>query len=123
MSKKEQIINLASEYNTYSEIARKVGVSRQYVSQILSSSYIKLQDFRKLTEDECVYPALRNWWNENRMTIPKFMEAMGLIYHDTNTARMRGYFSGQRSPRKDYIDHLLSVTRFTYEQLFNKDGG
>ena len=61
MTKKEQIISLAEECHTYSEIARIVGVSRQYVSQVLCLTGTPLTDFRKLSEKDCIYDCIRNW--------------------------------------------------------------
>ena len=122
MSKKEQIIQLEQECYSYSEIARIAGVSRQYVSQVFCKCGLDFPDFRKLSDKECIYAGLRKWWNENRMTYPKFIEAMGMCYHDANLYRLKRYFTGESNPRKDYIDKLIAVTGLTYEQLFYGDG-
>lgn len=122
MTKREQIVHMASQCCSYREIAEAVGVTRQYVYQIVRRCGLELCDFRKLSEHECVYPGLRNWWNQNRMTYLKFFDVTGLRYHDTNIRRLERYFSGESHPRKDYIDKLIAVTGLTYEQLFYEGG-
>jgi transcriptional regulator with XRE-family HTH domain len=122
MTKKEQIISLAEQCHTYSEIARITGVSRQYVSQVIVRIGKPLTDFRKLSEKDCVYDGIRNWWNSNRMSYHKFFDLMGMRYHQTNITRLQRYFSGEFQPRKDYIDRLISVTGLSYEQLFSREG-
>lgn len=122
MTKKDQIISLAEECHTYSEIARIVGVSRQYVSQVLCLTGTPLTDFRKLSEKDCIYDGVRNWWNRNRMSYHKFFDLMGMRYHQTNIIRLQRYFSGEFHPRKDYIDRLIAVSGLSYDQLFSIGG-
>lgn len=121
MTKKEQIVKLAGECCTLSEIAKTVGVSRQYVSQVCCQNHLGLSDFRKLSETDCIYAGIRSWWNDNRMTYKKFFNLIGMTYHNANIVMLKRYLSGENSPRKDYIDKLIAATGISYEQLFRQD--
>ena len=118
MTRKEQIVQLANDGYNYAEIANIVGVTRQYVTQVVSGSKTNLSDFRRMSEKQCIYPNLRNWWNENRMTYHHFFDLMEVSYHNTNIVRLKEYFRGKLNPRKDYIDRLRKATGMSYETLF-----
>ena len=120
MSKKEQITLLAEQGLTMREIAGQVGVTRQYVSSCLCGT--GLHDFIRLREEDCIYPNLRKWWNEHRMTLPRFFEAMGMRYHNNSINRLHIYMRGDGNPRKDFIDKLIAATGLPYETLFYREG-
>lgn len=121
MTNKDKIISLSDEGYNYSEIARLVGVSRQYVTQVLGSRGVGLSDFRKIYEDQCIYPEFRKWWNENRMTYHKFFALMGMAYHQGNLNRFNMYIKGKGDPRKEYIDKMIAATGIPYERLFSRE--
>lgn len=123
MNRKEQILQLVGEGINFSEIARIVGCTRQYVTQVVRDSGTQYTDYRRLTDDVCIYPNFRKWWNDNRMTYRKFFDLMGIIYHDTNIGRLHTYISGKGNPRKSYIDLMIAATGIPYETLFYKEGG
>ena len=127
ISKTQQIIQLASEGYRQSDIAKKVGVSRQFVSQIFWKHNINRVNRERvggttLSSENCVYPALRDWWNENNMSYKKFLDLMQMSYHENNINSMKYLFMGNRNIRKSIIDKLITVTGFTYEKLFSRDG-
>lgn len=124
ISKTQQIIQLASEGYRQSDIAKKVGVSRQFVSQIYWKHNISRERESRttLSSENCVYPALRDWWNENNMSYKKFFDLMQMNYHGNNIKSMEYFFIGNRDIRKSFIDKLITVTGFPYEQLFYRDG-
>lgn len=123
MNIKEQVLELTDQGYTFSEIGRRCGCTRQYVTQILKRSNVSISDFRKLSEDNCVYPNILKWWNENRMTYPKFLSSMDMVYHQNNITRLKKYLRGDGNPRKEYIDKMIAATGMPYEELFQKDGG
>ena len=124
ISKTQQIIQLASEGCRQSDIAKKVGVSRQFVSHICWKHNISIErtSITTFSSENCVYPALRDWWNENNMSYKKFFDLMQMSYHGENLKSMKSFFMGNRDIRKSFIDKLISVTGFSYEQLFYRDG-
>lgn len=123
MTNKETILSLSDEGYTYSEIARLVGVTRQYVSIVLGPKGMGLSDFRKIYEDQCIYPEFRKWWNENRMTYHKFFALLGIAYHQANINRFHVYIRGEGDPRKEYIDKMIAATGIPYERLFSTGNG
>lgn len=103
---------------SYQQIADKYGVSRQTVGQACAS---RGGYFRTYTEDTCVYPYLRQWLNENRITRNEFIRLMGLIPCANENIRFGFYFRGEHYPSKQTIDKMLAVTGLTYEQLFYRE--
>ena len=121
MTKKGKILDLRKEGLKYKEIADQVGCSVQYVAQICSKG--NPGHFR-FVGDDCVYPNLRKWMNENKVSRKEFLRRMGLTTHPSNYERFCWYVKGKSFPRKDYIDKMLSVTGLTYETMFgvSQDG-
>lgn len=100
------------------EIAEKYGVSHQAVSNATAK---RNGYFKHYTEENCVYPNLRKWLNDNRVTRSEFVRRMGLPPHPNSNTRISAYFAGKNHPSKKIIDKLLEVTGMTYEELFWED--
>ena len=100
---------------TYREIAEKHGVSYQAVAQCCGRQG---PYFKAYTEEEVVYPGLRKWLNENRVTRSEFIRRMGNIGSGTMVSRIGKHFRGENLPTKKTIDSFIEVTGMTYEQLF-----
>ena len=101
------------------EIAEKYGVSYQAVSQ--ATAKIKKGYFTHYTEEQCVYPNLRNWLNDNKVTRSEFLRRIGLTPSPNNSTRLSYYFTGKNYPAKATIDKFLEITGMTYEELFLED--
>lgn len=122
MTNKEAIISLSGEGYNYSEIANLVGVSRQYVHIVLGpKGGDGLTRFRILSEDQCIYPEFRKWWNEHQMNYRKFLKLMGMVYHKSNITNLQRYMRGERYPRKESIDKMIAATGIPYERLFSRE--
>ena len=106
---------------TYAEIAKKYGVSRQAVQFACCKS--DDSKFRGWTEERCIYPNLRKWLNDNRVSLFEFIRRMDLVPCYKTSGRFGCYFKGRCYPRKDVIDKMLEVTGLTYEQLWEVDDG
>lgn len=104
---------------TYRQIAEKYGVSFQCVASCCGKQNDAF--FRAWTEDRCIWPNLRNWLNENRVTLKEFVRRMGDIPSSNVGCRVRGYFRGECYPQKGTIDKMLQVTGLTYEQLWARE--
>lgn len=115
MSKKEQILALRKQGLKHKEIAERLGISEQYSSQVCGAVYPM---YATPVGSECVYPNLREWMNENRVSRKEFLQRMGLTVHQNNYDRLNSYMTGKYYPRKPYIDKMLEVTGMTYETLF-----
>lgn len=54
---------------TYEQISKKYGVSRQRIHQIIGGDTDRVKNyFRTLTEKDCIYPNLRKWMNDNKVS-------------------------------------------------------
>ena len=104
-----------------SEVAKMYGVSYQAVAQATRKSSHNY--FRHYTEQECVYPNLRKWLNDNKVTRSELMRRMGMTASPTNYGRVSHYLKGRNYPYKNTIDKLLEVTGLTYEEFFQRDSG
>jgi transposase len=98
------------------EIAEMYGVSYQAVSQ--ATAKLRNGYFKHYTEKSCVYPNLRKWLNDNKVSRSEFARRMELPPTPTNTHRISYYFTGRSYPSKATIDKFLKATGLTYEELF-----
>lgn len=101
---------------TYQQIADKYGVSRQTVGQACGKANPKRFQFHG--EDKVIYPNLRNWMNDNKVSSLEMLRRMGFEAAPATYTKLRGILRGKFNPRKNWIDGLLSVTEMTYEELF-----
>ena len=104
---------------TYREIAEECGCSYQNVAKALASRNVVR--FRHFTENACVYPALRKWLNDNRVSIEELLRRVyGHNIGGTTRKRYTDVFRGHAELKKRDIDNLLRVTGMTYEELFRE---
>lgn len=104
---------------TYRQIAEKHGVSFQTVAQACSKS--DASKFRAFTESDCVYPNLRKWLNDNKVSRCEFIKRVGLCANNSASTIFGNYFRGKHYPNKQTIDKMLRVTGLTYEELFYRE--
>ena len=101
---------------TYREIAAKYGVTYQAVACVCGKN--NPNRFRYHTEKGVVYPNLRTWLNDNKVSVKELTRRLDIGTYAENCLRTRGVISGKTNPRKDYIDRLIAITGLTYEELF-----
>jgi hypothetical protein len=117
----KQYLILREQGLTYRDIAARLGVSYQAVAQVCAKQGDA--QFRKIKPDGCVYPVLRNWMNENRVSRQELYRRM----HDGEPCIgkapyvIRDRLTGRSLWRMDEIDRLLDVTGMTYEELFRRE--
>ena len=104
---------------TYQEIAKQFGVSYQAVAVALGKHHPG--HTRPLTEKQCIYPNLRRWMNENKISQAELIRRMGKMVGGRTSEMVRGWLIGRSYPKKPDIDILLKVTGLTYEELFKED--
>lgn len=104
---------------TYREIAKKHGVSHQAVAQACGKYAPQL--FKRYTEKEVVYPNLRNWLNENKVSRRELARRMGATEVLEASGRISRWFRGMGFPQKESIDKILKVTGLTYEELWEEE--
>lgn len=119
MSTFEEKKALREQGLSYTEIARRLGISKQAVQQGLASRDVRY--FQFVTEKGCIYPNIRKWMNDNRISVSEIARRMGLIPHSSTCERIRGYLTGANDPNKFTIDRILAITNLTYEQAFYRE--
>ena len=117
-SKRKKMQLLRDQGLKYREIAEKFGVSRQYVCAVCASYD---PDHFRIIDEHCVYPNLREWMNDHKVSRSELLRRMGLTVNANNSNRLSYYMRGENDPRKDYIDRMLKVTGMTYEKLFYRE--
>ena len=103
---------------TYNEIAKKYGVSHQTVAQALGK--YSPNRFKPYTAEEVVYPNLRRWLNEEKVSRREFARRIGWGGSASNTRYIGSWFGGTGYPQKQTIDRVLAVTGMTYEELWSR---
>ena len=117
-SKRKQMQMLRDQGLKYREIAERFGVSVQYVSMVCASY---APERFQVIDGNCVYPNLRKWMNDNKVSRSELLRRMGITVHPNNSGRLSSYMRGQCEPRKDFIDKMLKATGMTYEKLFYRE--
>lgn len=101
------------------DIAKRYGVSYQAVLHATAKTGTKY--FKNYTAERCVYPNLRQWLNDNKITINEFARRMGLAQGGGSSSRIIGYFNGRNYPQKETIDKMIEVTGLSYEEMFYRE--
>ena len=73
---------------------------------------------RAFTPERCVYSGIREWLNNNKMSLRQLCEHMDTIVTGATLNRVRDMLRGTRELRKSDIDRLMEITGLTYEQAF-----
>lgn len=103
---------------TYRTIAEKYGVSYQSVAQACGKGNPHL--FRYHTAKSVIYPNLRKWLNDNKISKQELLRRAGLEVLSENDKRLSDILSGRTEPRKTTIDRLIKATGMSYEKLFEE---
>lgn len=102
----------------YEQIGKKYGISRQYVYQLIGGE--TKSRFKTLTEKDCIYPNLRKWMNENKVSRVELTRRLFGNGYANNQNYLCNWLKGKRYPLKKNIDRLIKVTGLTYEELFKE---
>lgn len=115
------MVDMRRKGMTLREIADDTGLSYQQVFADLKGCGIDGY-FRAFTPKKCIYPNLRRWLNENRVTTKELclrMYGNDLAANRQSISRfMKGYAV---DISKSVIDRYISATGMTYEELFEKE--
>ena len=106
---------------SYRQIGEKYGLSRQRVFQIIGCTTDRRESyFRCITEKDCIYPNIRKWMNDNKVSKAEFCRRVFGNSHSQNWHHISNWLGGRRYPLKKSIDKLIEVTGLTYEELFKE---
>ena len=104
---------------TYRQIAAKYGVSHQVIGQACGKT--NPLRFRYWGEKACVYPNVRAWLNDNKVSKSELIRRMGLETCPNTMAAIGANLNGRTFPQKHKIDMLLAVTGLSYEEFFERE--
>jgi transcriptional regulator with XRE-family HTH domain len=121
MTTKEHCLLLEQQGYNRTQIAEKVGVTRQRVYQILGTA--EKGFFKPFTEQGCIYPNWRKWMNDHKVSVPELTQKMGMDACSNNYGLIKRWMRGDNFPLKFNIDKLIEVTGLSYEELFSREGG
>lgn len=119
MSTLEEKKALRDQGLTYQEIADRLGISRQAVNMSLAGYNPRL--FRHVTETGCIYPNLRRWMNDNKVSPRELTRRIGYEPFQGNIVRTENRLRGSLEMKKSFIDGVLRVTGMKYEEAFWKE--
>lgn len=108
--------SLREQGYTYQKIADISGLSKQRVSQLIGKT--NYGHSKPLTEEQCVYPNLRKWMNENRVCRMELTRRMYNNMHGRAYQHVSIFLKGVTYIHKPFLDKLLKITGMTYEELF-----
>lgn len=118
MADKTQIIKDRESGMTCQQVAEKHGVTPQYVSYI--AGRCDMSGHKVITESQCIYPNLRKWMNEHKVSRSELLDRMYLSRASGNIDKLRFILNGTTIPKKDWIDAMIAATGMSYERLFSE---
>lgn len=116
---KQKVERLADSGLKRVEIADICGVSRQRVQQILGKRDPAY--FRPFGKERCVYVNLRDWLNQERVSINELVRRLDGDMNPRRCCAVSAWLTGKTYPLKSSIDKLIAVTGLSYEELFEVD--
>lgn len=113
--RKKEMESLKAQGWTYTDIGNKFGISRQRVWGVIGGHYSG--SFRRIKEDVCIYPNLRKYMNENKISVRELTRLLYGYWHSDLNERTFSLLRG-KDCRKSVIDRVLATTGLTYEEAF-----
>ena len=109
-----RMIELRKQGETYDEIAKQFGITKQRVQQVLAPYKIR-RPAKRHDEKRYVFPNIVRWMNINDMSFAKFGATVGKA-----GAVVHRYITGKISPNFNFVVKVLEVTGMTFEEAFER---
>ena len=108
---------------TFAEIGKRLGVSRQRIEQCCAgmNPEATARACRIKNLDCIIYPNLKKWMTENKVSIPEMMRRMGFDTESRRSESFRNKLKGRTQLTITDIKKILAVTGGTFEQMFAND--
>lgn len=115
--RKNKMLEMHEKGLSYQEIGKVFNISRQRVYMIIGGHFRVF--FKPITSDECIYPNLRKWMNDNRVNRAELCRRLYDNFQPHSLSVICNFLKGHNSyATKHFIDKCLKVTGLTYEELF-----
>ena len=101
---------------SFNQIAREMGCSYQNVAQILAKE--SKVHFRPFDDKRVIYRGLRQWLNENRVSIAELCRRYYGRQGGNEALYLRERLNGKRTLNMYDIDFFRGLTGMSYEELF-----
>lgn len=118
-ARKQEMLRLYESGMTMDKIGEKFGVSRQRVFQIIGGN--TMRHHSAVTPTKCIYIGLRNWLNDNDVSIMGMTRKMYGNSSPANYQHTKCVLNGKNNMRKFDIDKIIKITGLTYEKLFEEE--
>ena len=108
---------------TFAEIGKRLGVSRQRIAQCCAGTNPEATAWACRIKDlDCIiYPNLKKWMLENKVSISEMMRRIGLDTGSRRSESFRNKLKGRTQLTITDIKKILAVTGGTFEQMFTND--
>lgn len=108
---------------TFVEIGKRLGVSRQRIAQCCAGMNPEQTAWAcRIKNLDCIiYPNLKKWMLENKVSIPEMMRRIGLDTGSRRSESFRNKLKGRTQLTITDIKKILAVTGGTFEQMFGND--
>ena len=116
MTRREKVFELRRKGLTYREIGELCGCSHQSAWNIVNGR--KPRGRKTVTEKDCKYPRIRQWMNENGVSVGDIADTLYGRRYGAYATQTRKLLCGGGYLYKDLIDKILSYTSLTYEEAF-----
>ena len=117
LEREQRMVEMRMNGATYLQIAEAFGITKQRVQQIVGKR--RGNNFRPFTEERCVYPILREWLNDNKISLAELCRMCRGNASSSNLSELRVVLRGESKwVTKPTIDKLINATWLTYEKLF-----
>lgn len=108
---------------TFEEIGKRLGVSRQRVAQCCAGMNPEATAWACRIKDlDCIiYPNLKKWMLENKVSISEMMRRIGQDTGSRRSESFRNKLKGRTELKITDIKGILAATGGTFEQMFAND--
>ena len=108
---------------TFEEIGKRLGVSRQRIAQCCAGMNPEHTAWACRIKDlDCIiYPNLKKWMLENKVSISEMMRRIGQDTGSMRSESFRNKLKGRTQLTITDIKKILAVTGGTFEQMFTTD--
>lgn len=117
----QRIKNMYDSGMTLMQIARKEGMTKQRVHQIVRKDY-GITEFQLNKINMILFPAIRDWMIGYKITLKEFCDTVSNTSHNEVSAnRVEKFLINGSKTSVGLIQDILKVTGISFEEAFKED--